>query len=123
MQFVKVDIDGTGEKWRLAVLREQGTMFYFPEEDFEDFVENYADCDKKPVPRPDAMSVVADEVADAIGRIVAGELWAGHVKCISCTHEWVACAPFGTEIFECPECGNLTAQRRRRAGLRRCWLM
>ena len=54
MQFIKVDIDGTGKKWRLAVLREQGTMFYFPEEDFEDFIENYEDCDKKPVPRPDA---------------------------------------------------------------------
>jgi predicted RNA-binding Zn-ribbon protein involved in translation (DUF1610 family) len=112
MQFIKVDIDGAGKKWRLAVLREQGTTFYFPKEDFEDFVENYDDCKKRPVPRPDAMAVVADELAESIGRIVDGEVWAGRVWCRSCAHEWVACASFGTTTFECPECGEMDGKQK-----------
>jgi hypothetical protein len=111
MQFIKVDIDGTGKKWRLAVIREQGTMYYFPEEDLEDLVENYDDCEKKPVPRPDAMSVAADELAEAIGHIVDGELWAGRVECINCEYSWVACAPWNVEKFECPECGQMDGEK------------
>lgn len=110
MQFIKVDIDGTGKKWRLAVLREQGTTFYFPEEDFEDLVENYEDCEKRPVLRPGVSQ--AERFGDIIGRIVDGERWAGRVWCRSCAHEGVAFAPFGATTFECPECGCMDGKKK-----------
>ena len=53
MKWIKVDIDGTGKRWRLAVLREQGTMYYFPEEEFDDYVENYEDCKQREIEFPD----------------------------------------------------------------------
>lgn len=28
----------------------------------------------------------------------------GQVTCTACKHEWVAVAPAGTKLFECPEC-------------------
>jgi hypothetical protein len=60
MKWIKVDIDGTGEKWRLAVLREQGNMLHFPEEDFDDFAANYEDCETAPVANVD--KIVIDEI-------------------------------------------------------------
>lgn len=33
--WIKVDIDGRGKHWRLAIRR--GAMIYFPERDFEDY--------------------------------------------------------------------------------------
>ena len=68
MQFIKVDIDGTGERWRLAVIREQGTMYYFPEEDFEDLVDNYDDCEKRPVPW---LNAAGELVCNLCGRHVS----------------------------------------------------
>lgn len=29
---------------------------------------------------------------------------AGSASCISCQHEWVAVAPVGTDVLECPSC-------------------
>ena len=28
----------------------------------------------------------------------------GQVKCMNCQHEWVAVAPVGTTVFDCPKC-------------------
>lgn len=30
---------------------------------------------------------------------------AGPARCIACKHEWVAVAPVGLDVFECPACG------------------
>lgn len=29
----------------------------------------------------------------------------GKTKCMSCQYEWVAVAPVGTTVFDCPKCG------------------
>lgn len=59
MQWIYCDIDGCGEKWRLAISRqgvyntESGVYWYFPVEDFEDFQDNYSECKRLPCLRPD----------------------------------------------------------------------
>jgi|GEM_PF-5671487 len=51
MKWIRVDIDGTGKRWRLAVERDDA--LYFPVEDFEDLAANYEDCEQAPVLMPD----------------------------------------------------------------------
>lgn len=54
--WIKCDIDGRGEKWRLAVETEgdeYGTMYTFPTDDFfEDYRETYEEHEKVLVKRP-----------------------------------------------------------------------
>ena len=57
-----------------------------------------------------------DETIEIITRIVDGEVWAGWVQCSFCDHEWVDCAPWNTEIFECPECGELDGRKKFNCG-------
>ena len=52
-----------------------------------------------------------DETIEIITRIVDGEIWAGRVTCNSCDHEWIGCAPWNTEVFECPKCGEMDGRK------------
>jgi hypothetical protein len=56
LKWIKVDIDGTGERWRLAVLRKtefSDSEWYFPVEDFECLKCEMEDCDKIEVTEPE----------------------------------------------------------------------
>jgi len=59
--WIKCDIDGRGEKWRLAIEREGGYFneddepvpeYYFPFDDFEEFQENFEDHEKSEISQP-----------------------------------------------------------------------
>ena len=52
--WVFCDIDGQGEKWRLAIARDQSdgeAGIYFPHDDFDDYC-NYQDCDAVEIRAP-----------------------------------------------------------------------
>jgi hypothetical protein len=51
LKWIKVDIDGCGEKWRLAVYREDGYL-YFPQDDFDCLPGEMEDCEKRDVLTP-----------------------------------------------------------------------
>ena len=66
LKWIYCDIDGSGEKWRLAVCREidkplnstdmelpEDDMWFFPEEDFVDYKESYENCRQIDVIRPE----------------------------------------------------------------------
>lgn len=48
--WVYCDLDGRGDKWRLAVPR--GDMIYFPVEDFEGLADEFADDPKMVLASP-----------------------------------------------------------------------
>ena len=50
--WIYCDLDGNGDKWRLAIPRGGHDMIYFPVEDFEDLADNYADDPRRVVRRP-----------------------------------------------------------------------
>ena len=62
--WIYCDLDGKGDKWRLAIPRvmlgkavrhadaPEDDMLYFPVEDFEDLADNYADDPRRVVRRP-----------------------------------------------------------------------
>jgi len=51
-RFIFCDIDGDGRRWRLVVEREDN-MLYFPEEDFEEHQEVFANYPSVEVEPPD----------------------------------------------------------------------
>jgi len=57
------------------------------------------------------INVNLDAIMEPIRGIVDGELWAGHVWCRNCGHEWVACASWKTTTFECPKCGKMGGRK------------
>ena len=58
MKWIKVDIDGTGDRWRLAVLRHESPeykepVYYFPVEDYAELECEFALCEMREVMTPD----------------------------------------------------------------------
>lgn len=50
-RWIWCDLDGRGERWRLAIPEGQDGV-QFPLDDFSDDVENYADCPTAPITPP-----------------------------------------------------------------------
>lgn len=111
--WIKTDIDGTGEKYRLA--HKRGKDMYFVAEDFEDLAANYIDCKSVAIDPPGKDRQIG-AWKETIKRIVDGELWAGHIECRSCGHMWVGAAPWSAKEFECPKCKIISAHKHQAKG-------
>lgn len=58
-RWIWCDLDGQGERWRLALPEGPGGVF-FPLDDFSDEAENYADCPTFPITPPAPLPVADD---------------------------------------------------------------
>lgn len=52
-----------------------------------------------------------DFTSKEISQIMAGQIWAGHVECPSCSHTWIDCAAWNTQQFKCPKCENESSRK------------